>query len=424
MTTEQDTKGYTVETPADAPAPAVTADTAPSSSVSPPASDQPTVDTASEAAPAQETETTPAPVDPKVAQLRALFPDVDVEIAEAVLASNGGNVDEAVETLLSMADPTLKPPNAEELSQLELDEELARQLAREDELAQTQYRVNAPHRSSSMPHQQQQQNQPLAYKPYVPKARRQTGGPASPSLDSWQPPANQPRSPQQQQEQPDELEQLTEQFSKFAEQGKKTFGNFWSKAKEQMAKVDEMVVRSASPTSSSGQAPAPPPKSDSPDSWRTPSALPRPADAPPRTTSASDSLPRPTPLTAGRAGGSPSPARSASPAASTEKSLPTVSSTSADTASPAPAPSAASPAASPSKPSFTGKIPGLLPRQSFSLLDQQSGGVKKDGPGSPAVKSPLSQPGAVVKEEEKSHYALGDDSEDDMEYVKNPFEED
>lgn len=98
------------------------------------------------------------------------------------------------------------------------------------------------------------------------------------------------------------------------------------------------------------------------------------------------------------------------------------------TAKNAPPPSSVGAAESPKK-DLAGKIPGLLPRQSFSLLDANgkpaSGGLKSPGE-SPAagagaagasgvVKSPLSAP----------HHALGDeDSDSDLEYTKSPFDED
>ncbi|GAA6027090.1 hypothetical protein JCM8097_006103 [Rhodosporidiobolus ruineniae] len=428
-------------TAAETPAPANDAPKSPS----PPHADTPT--SSDEPQPPQETPAAqsddalaPAdpPTDPKVAQLRALFADTDEVIIEAVLASNGGNVDQAIQTLLEVNDPDFKPDNPEELSQLELDEQLARELAREDELIQAQHRVNAPQRSASLPQQQEQPIQPVSYKAYVPKSRRTTGRPASPSLGSWAPPADQPRGQQQQQQQGqerDELDELSEQFSKFAQQGRSMFGKFVSQAvqkgKEGIAKVDEAIQRSASP-SSSQQPPAPPPKADyaaasyaaptSTASWQMPSPV--------RSGSASYRTESPLPDFSEK----PRAERSQSPS----PSVPASSSAVPFSSSPAPASSSA--AASPAKPAFS--IPGLLPRQSFSLLDQQPGSKSKDGASSSTVKSPLSAPSgaeelgkkedakaAVEKKhspgEEKSHYSLGDDdSEDDMEYVKSPFDDD
>ncbi|BGO89598.1 hypothetical protein NBRC10512_001551 [Rhodotorula toruloides] len=366
-----------------------------------------------------ETERTEEPRDPQVDQLRALFPQVEIEILEAVLAASGGSLDEATEQLLVMNDPEYKPDPVE-LSQLEADEEYARQLAREDEIAQMQQRANAPRRSSSMPASQQQPPQPLAYQPYVPRSRR-TAQPASPnpSMSSWQPPAEQSRQQQQQPVQErDELAELGEQFSKFAEQGKKTFGSFLTKVKEQVAKVDEAIVRSASPPQRDQPPPPPPPKLDS----SAPSSS-SPRDLLRTTTNASTSstasssvvpelLPRPSSSTSNR---SVSPSLGAS---TSKDGVARPSSANLSTATPADD----KPKDLPKK-DFTSKIPGLLPRQSFSLLDSSSSpkspsheatSPSAGGAGAGVVRSPLSAP----------NHALGDDSDDELEYQRNPFDED
>lgn len=53
------------------------------------------------------------PRDPAVDQLHALFPDVDLEIIETVLAASGGSLDEATEQLLILSDPSYKPDPVE-----------------------------------------------------------------------------------------------------------------------------------------------------------------------------------------------------------------------------------------------------------------------------------------------------------------------
>lgn len=60
-----------------------------------------------------ETERTEEPRDLQVDQLRALFPQVEIEILEAVLAASGGSLDEATEQLLVMNDPEYKPDPVE-----------------------------------------------------------------------------------------------------------------------------------------------------------------------------------------------------------------------------------------------------------------------------------------------------------------------
>ncbi|GAA5894069.1 hypothetical protein JCM8208_002340 [Rhodotorula glutinis] len=414
------------------------------------------------------------PRDPKISQLKALFPDLEDSVLEAVLEGTAGSLDEATEQLLMMSDPDFKTDTTQ-LSQLEADEELARQLAREDELEQAQQRINAPHRSarSSTGQQHQQhapsQPRPLSYQPYVPKSRRSTsggGGPASPSLSSWEPPAEMPSASRQEQgqgqgQQRDELQELTEQFNKVADTGKRMFGNFLSKAKEQMNRLDDAIVRSASPPSTSSPstsaaAPAPPPKpvparTSSTSSWTAPSPLPRPP--PPRNLS-SDGPPPVVMIDRTGLAGVGGEEKKDEPAAASAGGL----------AAPGSGPSIDSP-----KKDFSSKIPGLLPRQSFSLLDTKAGpkspsaedkgaptstststsstgtgaagsgampaaaglaagagagaglgaagGAAAAGGGGAPMASPLSAP----------NHALGDDddeSDDDLEYTRSPFDDD
>ncbi|GAA5845744.1 hypothetical protein JCM9279_006092 [Rhodotorula babjevae] len=414
------------------------------------------------------------PHDPKVAQLKALFPDLEDSVLEAVLDGTGGSLDEATEQLLMMSDPDFKTDTTQ-LSQLEADEELARQLAREDELEQAQQRINAPHRSarSSTSHQQQQQApsqpRPLSYQAYVPKSRRGAGGgggPASPSLSSWEPPAEQSSAPRQEQgPQRDELQELTEQFNKVADTGKRMFGNFLSKAKEQMNRLDDAIVRSASPPSTStpstaASAPAPPPKpahpaparTSSTSSWTAPSPLPRPP--PPRNLSSDGPPPvvmiDRTGLAGGGAGGHEK--KDDEPAAAGAAASASASVSAGGLAAPGSVASTDSP-----KKDFSSKIPGLLPRQSFSLLDAKAGPKSPSaedkgaptsaststsasaanatpaaaglaagagagagaalGAGGAPMASPLSAP----------NHALGDDddeSDDDLEYTRSPFDDD
>ncbi|GEM09656.1 ubiquitin system component Cue [Rhodotorula toruloides] len=360
-----------------------------------------------------ETERVTEARDPQVEQLHALFPQVEVEIVEAVLAASGGSLDEATEQLLVMNDPEYKPDPVE-LSQLEADEEYARQLAREDEVAQMHERVNAPRRSSSISSTQQQQPQPLAYQPYVPRSRRtaQPGSP-SPSMSSWRPPAEQARQQQQQQpaQERDELAELGEQFSKFAEQGKKTFGSFLTKVKEQVAKVDEAIVRSASPPQR--DQPPKPDTSTLPSSSSARDLIRTSTNASTSSTTSSvvpELLPRPSSSASSNRSVSPSlgTSRGAKPVSTTASSASTVNDKPKDLP----------------KKDFTSKIPGLLPRQSFSLLDFSPGSRSPSheatspgaagGAGAGVVRSPLSAP----------NHALGDDSDDELEYQRNPFDED
>ncbi|ORX56857.1 hypothetical protein DM01DRAFT_1334416 [Hesseltinella vesiculosa] len=75
--------------------------------------------------------------DPAVKTLRDAFPDLDVDIIKAILATHDGNVELSFEALLAMSDPDYQTtPGANDdllaKSQQEKDDELlARQLAQE-----------------------------------------------------------------------------------------------------------------------------------------------------------------------------------------------------------------------------------------------------------------------------------------------------
>ncbi|KAL9538934.1 hypothetical protein MBANPS3_010572 [Mucor bainieri] len=68
-----------------------------------------------------------------VKTLKDAFPDLDIDVIETILASQGGNLDAAFEVLLGMSDPSYKPEpeQSEGMNQLRQDEEYARRLARE-----------------------------------------------------------------------------------------------------------------------------------------------------------------------------------------------------------------------------------------------------------------------------------------------------
>lgn len=89
--------------------------------------------------PQHTTEATQPPRDPSH-QLKDLFPDIDSDIIQAVLAANNGDVDASVNSLLGMSDPNYKTdPNeishstVRNTDQEEQDAALARQLAAEED---------------------------------------------------------------------------------------------------------------------------------------------------------------------------------------------------------------------------------------------------------------------------------------------------
>lgn len=117
----------------------------------------------------QET-TTPIPLNPKVEQLLALFPQSNSEIITLVLEHSNDNLELATDTLLSMNDSNPPPPtnstslpSTTNINQMDSDAAFARSLAAEEDS-----RAERSRRSQS----QQQQSGNLAYQPYTPKRNR------------------------------------------------------------------------------------------------------------------------------------------------------------------------------------------------------------------------------------------------------------
>ncbi|KAJ3564425.1 hypothetical protein NP233_g8303 [Leucocoprinus birnbaumii] len=206
---------------------------------------------APEARPAEAVPTQNEPADPQVASLKAIFPDYDDAVLQSVLESVNGNQDQAIDLLLGMSDPNFKseaPPPAPapqmvrrsailavrysdgvyyyattDQTQEELDEQLARRLMLEEQQQMQQWRQqNRPQRRSSRMQAQQQ-------------AQQQTQQPTSPSAGGK-----------------DTMTELSEQFSKYAEMGKKNFGSFVSKVK---AKIQEFDKPGEGDASGSGSQP-------------------------------------------------------------------------------------------------------------------------------------------------------------------------
>ncbi|THV03310.1 hypothetical protein K435DRAFT_715708, partial [Dendrothele bispora CBS 962.96] len=139
-----------------------------------------------------------------------MFPDFDDAVLQSVLESVGGDQDRAIDVLLGMNDPEYHselPPQEPVLSQTELDERLARQLYLEDE--------------------QRQQQRQAAWE----TQQRQGQG-------RWAPNAPGSQSPQNAGER-DTMTELGEQFNKFAETGKKTLGNIFTRVKAKIQEFDQ-----------------------------------------------------------------------------------------------------------------------------------------------------------------------------------------
>lgn len=122
-----------------------------------------------------------AAVDPKVATLLELFPDVSSDIVVIVLEHSNGDLQSASDTLLAMNDPSYTSPND---SQLEADAAYARSLVD----------VERPNVN----------NPPLAYQPYTRRTRTQPAVNTSESRgDNYEGERGETRSR-------DELDQLSE----------------------------------------------------------------------------------------------------------------------------------------------------------------------------------------------------------------------
>ncbi|EPB91872.1 hypothetical protein HMPREF1544_01165 [Mucor circinelloides 1006PhL] len=106
--------------------------------------------------PASENENNTTELTGDVKTLKDAFPDLDVDVIETILASQGGNLDAAFEVLLGMSDPSYKPEpgQSEGMNQLRQDEEYARRLAREGD-------AHYPQNNAQQQQQQQQAEQPL-----------------------------------------------------------------------------------------------------------------------------------------------------------------------------------------------------------------------------------------------------------------------
>ncbi|KDE06522.1 hypothetical protein MVLG_03172 [Microbotryum lychnidis-dioicae p1A1 Lamole] len=178
-------------------------------------------------------------VTPEVESLRAMFPAMDVSDLTAVLTSHNGSLEEAADTLLAMNDPTYRQAD---LERLQVDADLARQLEAQEErlLHRRVARPSAANPEVSSP-------AALPYTPYVPRHG------ARQPLDQGQHAEADNNA--------DDIDQLTEQISKLAEQGRKTFDTFLGKAKDFAGVLNERIKASASPSlATEDTSPPPPPK--------------------------------------------------------------------------------------------------------------------------------------------------------------------
>lgn len=165
-------------------------------------SPQPAAITQAEDAPSLPQRPLGVDVDPSIASLHAMFPDFDHSLLSSVLQSVNGDQDLAIDTLLGMSDPDyvaqpLPPAEQREPTQTDLDEQLARRLMLEEEqAAQNQWRPP------------QQRQAPQSYQSATPPQR-------------------------------DTMAEFQDGFNKIAETGKKTFSSIVSKVKAKIQEYDQ-----------------------------------------------------------------------------------------------------------------------------------------------------------------------------------------
>ncbi|KAG1863785.1 hypothetical protein F4604DRAFT_1586677 [Suillus subluteus] len=162
-------------------------------------------------------------VDPRIASLHAMFPDFDDSLLSSVLQSVNGDQDLAIDTLLGMSDPDyvsqpLPPPEQREPTQTDLDEQLARRLMLEEEqAAQNQWR--SP----------QQEQGPQYYQSRQSASRDRAGGDETGRYTGT---AQVVTPPQR-----DTMTEFQDGFNKIAETGKKTFSSIVSKVQSEDAGI-------------------------------------------------------------------------------------------------------------------------------------------------------------------------------------------
>ncbi|EPT04691.1 hypothetical protein FOMPIDRAFT_1157008 [Fomitopsis schrenkii] len=174
---------------------------------------------------------------PQVALLRGMFPDFDNVILQSVLESVNYDQDRAIDVLLGMSDPnyvssaTIEEPQIQQ-HDLALDEQLARQLALEDQQQPRHASGTSWPRRGDVPYE----------------ARRQG-----------------PNSQQQQQQQEGyvtgsergDFQEFQETLGRMAESGKRTFSSIVTKAKAKINELNEQYQQrqgqpSGAPTSQGG----------------------------------------------------------------------------------------------------------------------------------------------------------------------------
>ncbi|KAI0081978.1 hypothetical protein K474DRAFT_1694672 [Panus rudis PR-1116 ss-1] len=379
----------------------------------------PTADASATAATTPENEA--EQLSPEVAALKAMFPEFDAIILQSVLESVNNNQERAIDVLLGMSDPSYvsahhpEAPSAQTAAgptdiDTSLDEQLARQLALEDEEEQRRGRRHAtgqnwPRRGAGVPPgTEQEQGQ---YEARTTTNAQQSGYVTGNERGDFQ--------------------ELQETVNRFAESGKRTFSSIVSKVKSKINDFEQSggfsnVVNTISgnarpqsqqtqsqqqPQSQSYVAPSPSSPTRGVDRHTATQVygagiLPRSAHGDSEWTGVTRNWKGETPVTspgvqevAGYDVGDSAPYATGSTKPSSPPSSPPVTQTSRPT-SPAVNEIPKPPATQSGSPVNPAKV-GLLPKRPVSLLGSQ--------PGSAASTKPR------------------DESDDELEYAENPFED-
>ncbi|KAI6157996.1 hypothetical protein BKA82DRAFT_21998 [Pisolithus tinctorius] len=188
------------------------------------------------------------PQDSPVAHLKGIFPDFDEAVIISVLESVDNDQDRALDVLLGMNDPTYVPsapspaiqsqhPHQQQpdLTQEDLDAQLARRLASEEEEAARAWSSDRQPGWGGVPPSQQQHQQQASYQAYQP---RRSSDRDSGSWTDWRTGQHRTSQPPGQ-GQRDTMAEFQEGFYKIAETGKRTFSTIVSKVKAKMQEFDQ-----------------------------------------------------------------------------------------------------------------------------------------------------------------------------------------
>ncbi|WWC66725.1 uncharacterized protein I206_100630 [Kwoniella pini CBS 10737] len=199
--------------------------------------------------------TTQAPqhVDPKVNELHQMFPTVEIGVIELILETSNGSTDRSIEQLLGITDPEF---NSDELkgtrenSQVDLDEQFARSLQmaehenyREEQTqfhSRVNYGNNPPPVSNGLPYQPRIKNNNRPQQPQNQDAFYQSN-----DLEGRYGDRNQGDNP------PGMLA-FEERVEKFAEAGKQTFNSLFSKAKAKYSEFQQQQQQGSNRNYQSG----------------------------------------------------------------------------------------------------------------------------------------------------------------------------